>query len=294
MKTTSWIILFVGIVFIAAAIAFFIVLTAGGLLPGGRGGGLSLGKKVGLIEITGTIIEPTEYVGQITDFGEDSSIRALVVRVESPGGGVAASQEIYEALRAVRDSGTPVVVSMGGIAASGGYYVACGADSILANPGSLTGSIGVIMNFPMAQELMRKVGLDWEVLKTGEFKDTGSFARPMTDRERELLEEILFDVYDQFLGVVSAERDMTLEEVKKIANGSVYTGRQALKLGLVDRLGGLRDAIDLAAEMGGISGKPTVVKPHRDLWTVWDLIEELVGSTSRITNTSASLEYSFR
>ncbi|MGD9401745.1 MAG: signal peptide peptidase SppA [bacterium] len=294
MKTTSWIILFVGIVFIAAAIAFFIVLTAGGLLPEGRGGGLSLGKKVGLIEITGTIIEPTEYVGQITDFGEDSSIRALVVRVESPGGGVAASQEIYEALRNVRDSGTPVIVSMGGIAASGGYYVACGADSILANPGTLTGSIGVIMNFPMARELMRKVGLEWEVLKTGEFKDTGSFARPMTDRERALLEEILFDVYDQFVSVVSTERNMTVDEVKKIADGSVYTGRQALEMGLVDRLGGLRDAIDLAADMGGISGKPTVVKPRKDLWTIWDLIEELVGTASRMANSSASLEYSFR
>jgi protease-4 len=294
LKTTSWIILFVGIVFIAAAIAFFIVLTAGGLLPEGRGGGLSLGKKVGLIEITGTIIEPTEYVGQITDFGEDSSIRALVVRVESPGGGVAASQEIYEALRNVRDSGTPVIVSMGGIAASGGYYVACGADSILANPGTLTGSIGVIMNFPMARELMRKVGLEWEVLKTGEFKDTGSFARPMTDRERALLEEILFDVYDQFVSVVSTERNMTVDEVKKIADGSVYTGRQALEMGLVDRLGGLRDAIDLAADMGGISGKPTVVKPRKDLWTIWDLIEELVGTASRMANSSASLEYSFR
>lgn len=294
MKTTSWIILFVGIVFIAAAIAFFIVLTAGGLLPEGRGGGLSLGKKVGLIEITGTIIEPTEYVGQITDFGEDSSIRALVVRVESPGGGVAASQEIYEAMRNVRDSGTPVIVSMGGIAASGGYYVACGADSILANPGTLTGSIGVIMNFPMARELMRKVGLEWEVLKTGEFKDTGSFARPMTDRERALLEEILFDVYDQFVSVVSTERNMTVDEVKKIADGSVYTGRQALEMGLVDRLGGLRDAIDLAADMGGISGKPTVVKPRKDLWTIWDLIEELVGAASRMANSSASLEYSFR
>jgi protease-4 len=294
VKTTSWIILFVGIVFIAAAIAFFIVLTAGGLLPEGRRGGLSLGKKVGLIEITGTIIEPTEYVDQITDFGDDSSIQALVVRVESPGGGVAASQEIYEALREVRDSGTPVVISMGGIAASGGYYVACGADSILANPGTLTGSIGVIMNFPMAQELLRKVGLEWEVLKTGEFKDTGSFARPMTDRERELLEEILFDVYDQFVSVVSKERGMTREEVEEIANGSVYTGRQALELGLVDRLGGLRDAVNLAAEMGGISGKPTVVKPRKDLWTVWDLIEELVGTASRVANTSASLEYSFR
>ena len=294
MKTTSWIILFIGIIFIAASIAFFIVITAGGLLPDGRPGALSLGKKVGLVEVTGTIIEPTEYVDQITKFGEDSSIRALLVRVESPGGGVAASQEIYEALRDVRDSGTPVVVSMGGIAASGGYYVACGADSIVANAGTLTGSIGVIMNFPMAQELMRKIGLEWEVLKTGEFKDIGSFSRPMTDRERDLLEGILVDVYDQFVTVVSIERGMEREQVEKIADGSVFTGRQALELGLVDRLGGLRDAIDLAAEMGGISGKPTIVKPRKDLWTIWDLIEELMGAASQMASQHVSLEYSFR
>jgi len=294
LKTTSWIILFVGIVFIAAAIAFFVVITAGGLLPDGRAGGLSLGKKIGLVEVTGTIIEPTEYVNQIVKFGEDSSIRALLVRVESPGGGVAASQEIYEALRDVRDSGTPVVVSMGGIAASGGYYVACGADSIVANPGTLTGSIGVIMNFPMARELMRKIGMEWEVLKTGEFKDIGSFARPMTDRERELLDGILADVYDQFVTVVSLERGIEREEVEKIADGSIFTGRQALELGLVDRIGGLRDALDMAAEMGGISGKPTVVKPRKDLWTVWDLIEELMGTASQVASQNVSLEYSFR
>ncbi len=294
MKTTSWIILFIGIVFIAAAIAFFIVITAGGLLPEGRQGSFSLGKKIGLVEVTGTIVTPTEYVNQIVRFGEDSSIRALLVRIESPGGGVAASQEIYEALRNVRDGGTPVVVSMGGIAASGGYYVACGADSIVANPGTLTGSIGVIMNFPIARELMRKIGLEWEVLKTGEFKDVGSFARPMTDRERDLLDGILVDVYDQFVTVVAMERGMSREEVEKIADGSVFTGRQALDLGLVDRIGGLRDALDLAAEMGGISGKPTVVKPHRDLWTIWDLIEDLMGTASQVAGQSVSLEYSFR
>jgi protease-4 len=269
-------------------------MTAGGLLPEGRTGSLSLGKKIGLIEVTGTIIEPTEYVEQIVKFGKDSSIRALLVRVESPGGGVAASQEIYEALREVRDSGTPVVVSMGGIAASGGYYVACGADSIVANPGTLTGSIGVIMNFPMAEELMRKIGLEWEVLKTGEYKDIGSFSRPMTERERNLLEGILSDVYDQFVAVVSRERGIDREDVEKIADGSIFTGRQALELGLIDRIGGMRDALYMAAEMGGISGEPTVVKPRKDLWTIWDLIEELMGSASQMATRGVSLEYSFR
>ena len=293
MKTTSWIILFVGIVFIAAAVAFFIVITAGGLLPDG-GRTLSVGKKVGLIEITGTIVESSEVVDQIARYGKDSSVKALVVRVESPGGVVAASQEIYEELRRVRDDGKPVVVSMGGIAASGGYYVACGADSIVANPGTLTGSIGVIMSFPMAQELMRKIGLEWEVLKTGEFKDIGSFTRPMTDRERDLLEGILDDVYDQFVSVVALERGIEREVVESFADGSVFTGRQALELNLVDRIGTFRDAVHLAGEMAGISGTPTVVKPRRDVWTIWDIIEELAGAASRVANQSVSLEYSFR
>jgi protease-4 len=293
LKTTSWIILFVGIVFIAAAIAFFIVMTAGGLLPE-RGGTLSLGKKIGLVEITGTIVESSEVIENIVRFGDDSSIKALVVRIESPGGVVAASQEIYEELRKVRDGGKPVVVSMGGIAASGGYYVACGADSIVANPGTLTGSIGVIMSFPMAQELMRKLGVDMEVLKTGEFKDMGSFARPMTGRERDLLEGILDDVYDQFVSVVSLERGIEREVVESIADGSVFTGRQALELNLVDRIGTFRDAVHLAADMGGISGTPTVVKPRKDLWTIWDIIEELMGAASKVANQGVSLEYTFR
>ncbi len=293
MRTTSWIILFVGIVFIAAAIAFFIVIMVGGLLPD-RGRALSLGKKIGLVEITGTIVESSEVVEQITRFADDSSIKALVVRIESPGGVVAASQEIYEELRKVRDGGKPVVVSMGGIAASGGYYVACGADSIVANPGTLTGSIGVIMSFPMAQELMRKVGVDMEVLKTGEFKDMGSFARPMTERERDLLEGILDDVYDQFVGVVSVERGIERETVESIADGSVFTGRQALELNLVDRMGTFRDAVLLAAEMGGISGTPTVVEPRKDLWTIWDIIEELMGTASDMARQGVSLEYTVR
>jgi protease-4 len=294
LKTTSWIILFVGIVFIAAAIAFFIVITAGGLLPEGRGGALSLGKKVGLIEVTGTIVESSQTVEQIMKFADDSSIRALLVRIESPGGVVAASQEIYEELKKVRDGGTPVVVSMGGIAASGGYYVACGADSIVANPGTLTGSIGVIMSFPMAQELMRKVGLEMEVIKTGEFKDIGSFARPMTHRERELLEGLIDDVYDQFVTVVSVARGLDRKVVEGLADGSIFTGRQALELGLVDRIGGYQDALNLAARMGGISGKPTVVKPHKNIWTIWDIIEQLMGSASKVANRTVSLEYSFR
>ena len=292
MKTSTWIILIVAVFFIAAAIAFFVILSMGEFMPDGRR--LALGKKVGLIEVTGTIVTSSELVEQITRFGDDSGISALVVRIDSPGGGVAASQEIYEELRRVRDGGKPIVASMGGIATSGAYYVACGADAIMANPGTLTGSIGVIMSFPRAQELMRKVGVDLEVLKTGEFKDMGSFARPMTEREKDLLEGILDDVYDQFVAVVSAERGIELGIVKEIADGRVFTGRQALEISLVDSLGGYMDAVSLAGELGGISGTPTIVKPRKDLWTIWDLLEDLMGSASRMAGQEVSLEYSFR
>jgi protease-4 len=292
MRTTTWIILIVGVIFIAAAIAFFIVISVGDLMPEGRG--LALGKKVGLVEITGTIVESTDIVEQIRKFADDSSVRALVVRIESPGGVVAAAQEIYEELRAVRMSGKPVIASMGGIAASGGYYVACGADSIIANPGTVTGSIGVIMSFPNTDELMRKVGVKLEVVKTGEFKDIGSFARPMTERERQLLQGLIDDVYDQFVTVVSEERGIDRETVIGFADGRIFTGRQALEMNLVDRIGGYFDAVELAGELGGISGTPTVVKPRKDLWTIWDILEQLMGAASRVARHGVSLEYSFR
>jgi len=167
--------------------------------------GLALGtfsKRVGLIEIVGDIESSEGVVDQLEHMRLDSTVRAVVVRLDSPGGGVGASQEIYEAVRKVRDADKPVIASMGGVAASGAYYIACAADSIVANPGTLTGSIGVIMSFPNTEELFRKVGVRFEVVKTGKFKDIGSLSRPMTAEEKELLQTVLSNVYEQF---VSAE-----------------------------------------------------------------------------------------
>lgn len=291
MNSKSWILIFVIAVLIAGAVSFLILIFLGAFLPDRRT--LAFGEKVGVIEIEGTMITGTPAVEDIRQFAKDDGIRAIVLRIESPGGVVAAAQEIYDELIKVRNRGKPIVASMGGIAASGGYYVACGADSIMANPGTLTGSIGVIMRLPNAEELLKKIGLRYEVIKTGKYKDTGSLSRPMTPDERALLQEMLDDVHDQFVTVVSVERNIDKDEVMAFADGRVMSGRQALEMGLVDRLGGFRDAVLLAADLAGIDGEPVVVRPRRKAISLWDLIEDIFGVASRLGGQGASLEYSF-
>jgi protease-4 len=277
---------------IAGAVSFLILISLGAFLPDRQT--LAFGDRIGVIEIEGTMITGTPAVEEIRQFAKDGGIRAIVLRIESPGGVVAAAQEIYDELGKARRRGKPIVASMGGIAASGGYYVACGADSIVANPGTLTGSIGVIMRLPNAEELLKKIGLQYEVIKTGKYKDAGSISRPMTQEERDLLQEMLDDVHDQFVTVVSTERNIDKDAVLEFADGRVMSGRQALEMGLVDRLGGYRDAVLLAAELAGIEGEPVVVKPRRKAISLWDLLEDVFGMASNLGRDGASLEYSFR
>jgi protease-4 len=288
----AWILILVLAVVVAGVVAIFLLASLGTVFS--RGQPLAFGDRVGIIEVVGTIVVSTPTVEQIREFGEDDGIRAIVFRVESPGGGVAAAQEIYSELVKVRDQGKPIVASMGGVAASGGYYVACGADSIVANPGTLTGSIGVIMSLPNAEELFKKIGLKYEVIKTGKYKDIGSPSRPMTPDERILLEDMLDDILDQFVTVVSNERHMRKEAVSEIADGRVMSGRQAMELGLVDRMGDLRDAVMLAGEMAGIKGEPVVVRPRRRTISIWDILENLLSSASALGPQGVSLEYSFK
>jgi protease-4 len=269
-----------------------LLIAMGSFLP--DGGSFAFGEKVGLVEITGTMIDPDPVVNQIVSFAKDDDVRAIVVRIESPGGVVAAAQEIYTELARVRDEGVPIVASMGGIAASGGYYVACGANSIVANPGTLTGSIGVIMSFPHSEELFRKLGIGFDVIKTGEYKDLGSLSRPLTEDEKELMLELLNDVYDQFVTVVSVERGIEPDAVKEFADGRLLTGRQAFDLGLVDTLGGFREAVALAGDLAGISGEPTLVRPRRRTISWWDILENILGLATRVTRGGISLEYSLK
>jgi protease-4 len=292
LNSKTWILIFIVAVVIAGAISFLILMSFGAFLPDRQT--LAFGDKVGVIEIQGTMITGTTAVDEIRQFAKDDGIRAIVLRIESPGGVVAAAQEIYDELNKVRRRGKPIVASMGGIAASGGYYVACGADSIVANPGTLTGSIGVIMSLPNAEELLKKIGLRYEVIKTGKYKDTGSLSRPMTPEERALLQEMLDDVHDQFVTVVAEERNIEKDAVMEFADGRLMSGRQAFEMGLVDRLGGFRDAVLLAADLAGIEGDPVIVRPRRKAISLWDVLEDIFGMASKLGREGASLQYSFR
>lgn len=235
---------------------------------------LTGGDKVALVRIIGGIYNPEPYLEQFEKIEESSAVKAVVLRLETPGGSIAASQEIYMGLARLRDDlGIPIVVSMGNIAASGGYYVAMGADTIIANPGTITGSIGVILSFLQYYELFDKIGLESVVVKSGKFKDTGSPFRSLETTEKEYLQALIDDSYNQFIEVVAEERQLDLETVELLADGRVYTGRQAKDHKLIDLLGGLDDAIDLAGELGGISGKPDVVDfAKREKLTIFDIL----------------------
>lgn len=242
----------------------------------GKGNG-----KIAVVDLDFTIITSDPIVRQFKKYREDKSIKAIVLRINTPGGGVAASQEMYEEIRKTRDSGKPVIVSFASLAASGGYYAACGGSLIVSNPGSLTGSIGVIMSFVTIQELAKKLGIDETTIKSGELKDAGSPFRYPTEKDKEYFQDIVDDSYQQFLDVVSKERKIKMDELKKIANGRVFTGSQAQKLGLVDSLGTFEDAIRIAGRMGGIEGEPTIVKEKTRLGIVERLTEGTTNSELR-------------
>lgn len=240
------------------------------------------GDRVAIVEVFGTITSPYDVIRQLKKYGEDGSIPSVVLHINSPGGGVAASQEIYEEINKLREKGVKVVASMSAVAASGAYYVACAADTIVANPGTLTGSIGVIFEWPILSELMRKLGVKLEVIKSGDMKDVGSIGRPITRREREMLQSVVDDTYNQFVEVVSRERGLPIEDVIELADGRIFTGNQARDLGLVDVIGNFEDAIQIAAEMGGIEGKPKTVKERVRRVSWWELLTERMGELAGV------------
>jgi protease-4 len=233
---------------------------------------LHTGKRIGVVEVEGIILDSKYAVEQLERFEADGSIAAVVLRIDSPGGGVAASQEIYEAAKRVRQRGKFVIASMGSVAASGGYYVACAAESIMANPGTTTGSIGVITELINMTELLNKIGIRFDVVKSGKYKDSGSPFRPMTEDDRKFFQSYVDDAYAQFVGVVAAARQMEKAKVLKHADGRVFTGQQALALGLIDRLGTYQDAVALAAKKTGIEGRPRVVTSRKRRVTIWDIL----------------------
>jgi len=262
------------LVMFAATVWLLIAVTDDGL-PGGA--------KVAVVQVEGVIgtevsrgLDTEDIVRTLSEYRDDPAIRAVVLRINSPGGVVAPTQEIATAVRRLREAKKPVVASLGSVAASGGYYVAVAADRIYASPGTLTGSIGVVMQLANVEGLLKKVGVEYVVVKAGAYKDVGNFARPMTPEERRILQSLLDDVYDQFIGAVAEGRGLDPQTVRSFAEGRIYSGRQAQGLKMVDDLGGLDDAIDAAAKMAGLPGKPKVVYPRRR-FSLRDLFRSELG-----------------
>jgi len=233
----------------------------------------SMQDGVGLVEVKGLIIDPQETVKQLYDFKKNDRIKAIVLRVDSPGGVVGPSQEIHDAVQKV-NAAKKVVVSMGSVAASGGYYISAPATLIYANPGTITGSIGVLMKLSNIEGLMGKIGMKSFTLKTGQFKDSGSPFRTMTPAERAILQGVIDTTHRQFVQAVAVGRKLPFEVVATIADGRIISGEQAKELKLVDRLGTLQDAIEEAGRMGGITGDPAVIHPPKKKAKMLDLLME--------------------
>jgi protease IV len=286
-----------GMVGTALMFAFFFLVTflLTVLLTGEEG--ITDGRtKIGVVQIEGVISSDLSErtVRQLTKYGDDASIKAIILRIESPGGGVASSQEIYEEVSRVRSGGKLVVASLGSVAASGGYYVACTADRIFANAGTLTGSIGVIVQLANAEELLRKVGVASTVITTGPFKDSGNPTRTLRPEERQVFQALVDDVYQQFVEAVAQGRNLPLDEVRQAADGRIYTGRQARDLRLVDELGSMQDAITYAASTLGIVGKPKLVQEGKErLWWLRFLFESLSDASvwTPFSKAEAVLQY---
>lgn len=238
--------------------------------------GVGLRDKVALVRIEGPILDSKNAVDELTDYAKDPSIKALVLRVDSPGGAVAPSQEIFEEVRKAA-SRKNVVVSMGAIAASGGYYISAPATRIVANPGTLTGSIGVIMEIPNVEGLLDKVGIKTQVIKSGRHKDLASAFRELGTEERQILQGVLDDVHEQFIVDVAEGRQLPVQEVRELADGRIFTGRQAMEIGLVDELGNLEDAIMISAELAGIEGEPEVVT-REEKFNIFDMLRGEISS----------------
>lgn len=246
---------------VAGTFIFFllVVLTAGMFRTGSVV--VSVGDKIGILEVEGPIFDARRMTDQIKEFSDRSNIKAVVVRIDSPGGGVGPSQEIYAELKRLAEE-KPLIVSMGSVAASGGYYLAVAGERIFANPGTITGSIGVIMSFPNYQELMGKVGIQTEVVKSGRFKDIGSSTRTFSEADRTLLQGMIDDVHQQFVEAISAGRKIPIDRLQPFVDGRIFTGRQAKDAGLIDELGTLNDAIKYAATVAGIDEDPDLVYPE--------------------------------
>lgn len=261
------------------AVAGLFVIAVGGSARG-AGGPALFGPRVAIVELDGIIVDVDDIVRELKADRDNPAVRAVVMRINSPGGVVGPSQELHDAVLRVRSAGKPVVASLGSVAASGGYYVAVACDQIYANPGTLTGSIGVIMQMANVEQLLKKVGVDYVVVKAGAYKDIGNISRPMSPEERRVLQTLLDDIHGQFIDAVAKGRKMSHDEVARFADGRVFSGQQAKDMKMVDALGGLEDAVQAAGKLAGLPSPPSVIQPKRH-FSIMDLLRsELSGSVA--------------
>ena len=263
----------IGVFTVLITVAFFLLIlwTTRGAITGPS---IYHGDKVGVVDIKGLITEPEATIKVLRDFRYNQKIKAVVIRINSPGGAVGASQELYEEILRL-DQEKPVVASLATVAASGGYYASLGARHIVANPGTVTASIGVIMKVPNIEGLLEKLGIKTTVVKSGTFKDLGSITRDMTEDERALLQGVMQDIQKQFVTAVAKSRKLPEEQVSAIADGRIMTGHQALDAKLVDELGNFSVAVDKAAGLAGIEGRPELVYPKKDRISIMrELLQE--------------------
>jgi protease-4 len=256
----------------------------------GRGEAYVPGEKVAVIEVSGILTDSKSTIDKLEELREDDSVKALVIRIDSPGGAVGPAQELYEELRkTIREK--KCVASLGGVAASGGYYIAAACDKIVSNPGTITGSIGVLMEYSNVQGLLNKLGVQAGVLKAGKYKDAGSPFRPMQPEERALIQGVIDSVHQQFIRAVAEGRKMPKEKVAAIADGRILSGEQAKNFGLVDQLGNLQDAVDLAGKLGGIKGKAKALYVKKTPFSFWEWLMGDDDGSSALLRLGYNLHY---
>src|ERR1700691_4242855 len=286
--TLLWILIGGGAFFLFVLAVFSLVYLTlhAGTNDAGFGG---FGDRIGVVDLEGVFLSPQPVVGQLKKFGDDSSIKAIIIHVSSPGGGVAASEEIYREVKRVRDEKKKrIVVSIETVGASGAFYVASASNKIYADKGSIVGSIGVIAQWVNYGDLLKWAKLKDVVIKTGEFKDTGNPARDLTPAEQAYMQSLIDNMFGQFVKAVADGRGLKFDDVKAIANGKVWTGAQALDMKLIDNVGDFEAAVKDTAQSVGISGEPTLVRPERDRKTLLDL---MLGDVSQyLPDTEKMLE----
>lgn len=275
----------IGLLF--ALIFFFILVLILSSLIRGKGE-LFISDRIAVLPITGVITDSQTILEQLGEFKQHRKVKAIVIRIDSPGGGVGPAQEIYEEIKKVRKV-KKVVASIGSIGASGGYYVACAADTIIANAGAITGSIGVIVEYANFEELMEKIGLKGIVIKSGKYKDIMSPLRNITEEEKSLIQNVINDIHSQFVAAVAEGRHLEKAKVEAIADGRIFTGAQAKELGLIDVLGNFHDAVQLAAKAVGIKGEPELIYPVKKL----SLVDYFVEKTFQKWDEMLHLPYRF-